>query len=609
MDSVLKVVRFLPLLLLLGALCFLQVLSSEKEMFPFLVAYAALAAAALVAAAAGRLPQAAPRWWCLISTASFGGYLIVRALTSPVPYVARADLYLVLAALTIYVLVSTLLNTPRKRVGLVVGLLLFALVHVVIGATQVIRGGGLSLLIPALETFEQYRTAGRGVGLYVAPSHLAGMLEVVGALGLAIACWSRQPRWFRVCVGYFSATCYVGIIFSGSRGGYVSAAASVLLLAFVSLLLLAGKDWRKLLRFGAVGLALTSLVAGGFWMLLDDVGFGNKLARIADDPGRVDLWRAAIEQWKLQPWFGTGSGTYLFYGREFRAPLMQNDPVDVHNDYLHLLAEYGVAGAGAFLFFFLTHVRRGWLTVAALASRQAASGRAALSDRLALNIGALSALAAYVVHSAVDYNLHIPANALLVACAFGIIAAPGLPQRGRNANAADARVGLRVASAIPAALLLIQCIRFLPGEYFADRARRALWREDLEATVDAGLQALEHERQNPNVYFYLGRALRASAAELGTGEEQVSLYESAIAAFAKAHRLSPLDANYLIEQAQLYDLLGRFEEADRMFALAKNRDPRARYITNEYSVHQELWRQSGSQAAPTPAVHSDNSKK
>jgi tetratricopeptide (TPR) repeat protein len=112
------------------------------------------------------------------------------------------------------------------------------------------------------------------------------------------------------------------------------------------------------------------------------------------------------------------------------------------------------------------------------------------------------------------------------------------------------------------------------------------------------LQALEHEQQNPNIYFYLGRALRASASELTDPEEQVPLYETAIKAQARAQRLAPLDATFPLEQATLYDKLGRFEEAEQMFAIAKARDPRAVYIAQEYRAHQELWEKSKTSAPP-----------
>ena len=596
-DGIRRGAGFLSTALLLSALVFLQVPSSEKDLLPFLLGYAAVAVAGVIVAVAGEFPKVTVDRWCVTSTAAFCGYVVVRALTSPVPYAARADLYLVLTAATVYALVASPLNTPGKRLTLIGALLLFAFVQVVVSATQVIRGGSLSLLIPALETLEQGRVAGRGPGFYVSPSHLAGMLEVVGALGLSVACWSRRSATLRVCAGYLCAACYIGIAFSGSRGGYVAASISILVFATFSLLLLAVAGRRKLFILGGSGLLVALVLGAGMWMLLHEINFAGKLHRIGIDAGRLDLWHAAIEQWKLQPWTGTGSGTYLFYGREFRVPTMQNDPVDVHNDYLHLLAEYGIAGAVAFLFFVGAHLRRAWLAFAALGLRRAAIGAPASSDRLALNIGAVAALAASAVHSIVDYNMHVPANALLIACVFGIIAAPGLAN-DQTIPSTFSSVRLRFGVAIPAAVLLIGCARVLPGEYFADRARTALWDEDPEAAAEFALKALDYERQNPNIYFYLGRALRASAAEIAEPEEQVLLYETAIRAQAKAQSLSPLDAAYPLEQAQLYDKLGRFEEAERMFALAKARDPRANYITREYQAHQELWNKSRTESPP-----------
>ncbi len=590
--------------LLVAALVFLQVLSSQKDLLPFLEAYAAIGIASLIAALAATFPvqAGAAAKSCVLATLIFCGYVVARALTSPVSYVARADLYLVLAALTVYALAVTFLNTPGKRFALVIALLLAGLAHVVVSVAQVIRGGSLSLLIPALQSIEEGSRETRGAGLYVSPNHLAGLLELLGALGLGIACWSRRPAWARVCIGYLAASCYAGVALSGSRGGYLGVAASVLVFALLSLLVLGKAGGRQLLKFSAIGLIVGSLLGVGLWTLLQqNATLTEKLQKIVTDPARLDLWRAAIEQWKLQPWTGTGSGTYLYYGREFRAPTMQMDPVDVHNDYLHLLAEYGLIGAAAFLLFFCAHVWRGWKTFAALGLRRVAAGAPPLSDRLALTIGALSALAAYVVHSAVDYNLHIAANALLVALVFAVLAAPGLVEEERTRSAVP-RLTPRFAVAIPALALLLLCIRHLPGEYFADRARLALWREDSGAAAELALKALEHEGQNPHIYFYLGRALRASAADLADPEEQRPLYETAIKAHAKAQRLAPLDATYPLEQAMLYDKLGRFEQAEQMFARAQARDPRAVYIAQEYRAHQELWDKSRTQSpSPPPA--------
>ena len=601
-HRVARAAGFLLVALLFGALAFLQTTFSQKELLPFLAAYAVIAATALFAAAAVDFPKTAGDRWCLASAVIFCSYVVVRALTSPVVYVARADLYLVLAALTVYALAFTVLNTPGKRLALVIGLLVFALAHVVVSVAQGIRGGSLSLLIPALETFEHAKRAQRATGLAVNGNHLAGLLEVLGALGLGLACWSRRPAWQRVCVGYLAASCYVGVALTGSRGGYLAVVASVIVFALLSFLVLAAAGGRQLLKFGAIGIIVGCLLGLSLWTLSQqNPKVTAKIQNLVVDQSRVALWQAAIEQWKLQPWTGTGSGTYLFYGREFRQPTMQNDPVDVHNDYLHLLAEYGIAAAAAFLLFFVSHLRRGWQTFSTLGRRRVAAGAPPLSDRLALNIGALSAVAAYVVHSAVDYNMHIPGNALLVALVFGIIAAPGLVHDHTQLTRVR-RLAPKLAVGLLGAVLLMACVRLLPGEYFADRARVALWDEDAEGAVESGLKALEYERQNPKIYFYLGRALRASAAELMAPVEQRPFYEAAISAMAAAQRLAPLDATYALEQAILYDKLARFEDAERMFAIARARDPRAQYITQEYRAHQELWKRSEAPPAqPSPA--------
>ena len=144
---------------------------------------------------------------------------------------------------------------------------------------------------------------------------------------------------------------------------------------------------------------------------------------------RIELWRAALKQWHLDPVFGTGAGTYRFYGRQFRSEQVQNDPVDVHNDYLHLLCEYGLVGLAGFLLFFSAHMRQGWRSLSRFVSNSGGGGGALLSTRRALHLGALAAVAAYVVHSALDFNLHIPANAILLAFVFGLLANPGMAHR------------------------------------------------------------------------------------------------------------------------------------------------------------------------------------
>src|SRR5205807_5141528 len=178
---------------------------------------------------------------------------------------------------------------------------------------------------------------------------------------------------------------------------------------------------------------------------------------------RLDLWHAAIEEWKSQPSIGTGSGTYLYYGRMFRTERMQQDPINAHNDYLHLLGEYGAVGGALFLFFLGTHLHGGWRNFQRLGPRRVVVSHNLLSTSLALNLGALGAVAAYIVHSFVDFNLHIPANALLLAFVFGVLANAGIQREKELATVRMPTGWWRLLLPVIGIVLAIQSVRLPPA--------------------------------------------------------------------------------------------------------------------------------------------------
>lgn len=583
---------YFSLALVVGALFFLQVLDDEEDLFRWLCAFSIIALSALIAvffSASRDQADGALNTYCLWASAAFFGYIVLRAVTSPSPYIARPDLYVVVASLVLYGLASRMFGTATQRSAVIVPLLAFGVVHVVFAVVQAAQGGNLSLLVPALGNISE---SSRASGLYANPNHLAGLLEILAVFGLSLTCWSRWPKWVKVVVAYLTGACFLGLALTGSRGGYLGVMASLLVFGVLSLLVLRSAGRPVLLKWGSIGLTLLVAAFGALWLLIDEnVALSGRIEKIVTDESRLGLWQAAIEQWRLQPWIGTGSGTYLFYGRQFRAPSMQMDPVEVHNDYLHLLCEYGIVGAAGFLLFFIAHVRHGWRSFVYLGPDRIASGRSPLSDRLALTIGALSAIAASVVHSAFDYNLHIPANALLLAFVFGIVAAPGLNLRSEKSHSPTV-VLPRYALGVLGAVLLIQCVRLLPGEYYAAQARATLWDEEPAAAAVLANKALRFEQHNPDVYFVLGRALFAHSIEpYLTDEKRSSLLEEALAAFDKAHRLAPLDGTFPLDKGLLLDKLGRFTEAEEMYQLAVLRDPRATHVADKYKFHLELWKQ------------------
>src|ERR1700730_15025937 len=410
-----------------------------------LPAYGLLAAIGLLSVASLRRPKPAPDQLCLVSAAVFFGYVLTRALLSPVAYLARSDIYSVLGGLLVYFFAACIFTGSKQRMFFVFFLLSLALVHVVIGVIQ-FRDGNNFMLIPHLHRYNYER---RASGFYVCPNHLAGLLEVLGVFGLSIGCWSRWPSWAKLIILYGAGVCYFGLAITGSRGGYLSAAASVLVFGAISLILLRQLNSKVYWRVVVLSTALAAMVILGtvFFFQRNDF-LRSRVGTTFDTQNmRVDLWKAAVEQWRLQPVIGTGSGTYLFYGRQFRAESTNKDPVYAHNDYLQLLAEYGLLGAGAFLIFFGAHLYNGWRNFQRLGPKRVVVSTRLLSNALALQIPALPAVIPCVVHSIVDFNLHIPPNALLVSFVFGLIANPGISRENQQPAVTNSGIAWRLVLA------------------------------------------------------------------------------------------------------------------------------------------------------------------
>ena len=584
-----RVGELVSLFLVAGGLLLLQISIAANGLLFFLPCYGLIGVAALIAFGRLRLTSSASRV-CLYTAGLFCGYVALRALTSPASYVARADLYLVLAAVAIYGLTVTGMSSSTRRISLIIALLMFGVCHVLVATIQFGIGHNF-IVTPFLKTLA---VGERARGFYENPDHLAGLLEIIGIFGLSIAWWSRRPGSLKVLIGFLALTAYIGLALTGSRGGYLSAAASLVIFAVLSVVTLRAGGATLFRKYGAIGLiVLTAGLIGGWFLMQQSPAIKRRMTEIVSvDHGRLDLWDASVEQWKLQPLIGTGSGTYLYYGREFRAERMQGDPTVVHNDYLHLLCEYGVIGAMAFLIFFLAHLRYASQTFVRLGPKRLSAGTLPVSDRLALNIGALSATGAYIVHSMVDFNMHVPANALLMAFVFGILADPGRTHHAREPSTNFALIP-RLVTAVVGVVLLFQCIRLLPGEYFAERASIALENEDPDVAVEMATKALVYEQRNPKIYFYLGRALGALGNEKHRSEKRNSYYNAALGAFERAHRLAPLDGFYPLDMAFIYDQMGRFAEAEWMYGVARSRDPRLTMMSELYQAHLEAWKNEG----------------
>jgi O-antigen ligase len=565
------------LTLLCLALVSLEVLGGGVPLTFALPAYALLAVAAIASAARWQHRRKEIDPICGISACLFFGYVIVRILVSPVEYLARGDLYLALAAVVVYAMVAFYITEPRLRLLLVASLLGLGILHTALGLVQAFASDAT----PWLQHLRGYYGT-RASGFYVCPNHLAGFLEVVILFGLSIVVWSRCRYLVKVLTAYACLACLAGLVLTGSRGGYLSLMAGLIVFGVLSL-------WTHGKRVSfmrwplavACLLLIVSVAAGISFVGQQHLPLSERWGRLFETHDvRITLWRGAVMQFGLSPVAGTGAGTYLYYGRLFRPSEISADPVVAHNDFLQFLGEFGALGMTLLAIFLFTQVRHGWRNLRWLREERLADQARLRSDTLAIHIGALSTLAAYMVHSALDFNLHIPANALLLAAVMGMLATQ------TRATVSESPPRRWIVLALPA-LGIWMALAFIPtapAEYYCHRARLAAARGDYPTALALAKTAAASDPRNPQIYRYMGEAQLALGYEAAHAERAPS-FRAAADSLRKAVDLFPQDRDLLAMLGEALDELGHFDEAEQIFARALAWDPNSHQMRFYYGRH------------------------
>jgi O-antigen ligase len=250
-------------------------------------------------------------------------------------------------------------------------------------------------------------------GPYVNHNHYAGLMEMLIAFPLVFALQSQVSiaiRWF---LGFSAIIMAVSVVESGSRGGTIALVCQIVVLMVIG-------HFTKMKR-GAVASLLVMLVAMA--ILLAVVADSAVVARIStlQEPGRSDVtgWRMhlnhdSLAMLRARPILGWGLGAFPTVYPQFRS-FYDDAPIhDAHNDYMQLLAETGVAGGLITAWFLVVLLREGWRNLELSQS---------MWDK-GITTAAIVSVSGILVHSASDFNLHIPANAAIFFVMCAIVAAP-----------------------------------------------------------------------------------------------------------------------------------------------------------------------------------------
>ena len=248
--------------------------------------------------------------------------------------------------------------------------------------------------------FREMRYGGIPFGPYVNRNHFAGFAELVIPVALVPLVLGKVRRERVFAVSLLALLPLGALFLSASRGGIISFAAE---LGLLTLLLILRRAGGKHALAGAVVLLCAFMLVSwlGARQILERFSSMQSLEVTSGKRAsmRVDTWHIFREH----PWTGTGLGTlqtvFPAYESLYDAKIVNHS----HNDYVEALAETGIVGAACCAWF-----------LAALFFHSLR--RLLLQDKsfsAALHLSGLVACTGFLVHSFVDFNLHIPGNALL----------------------------------------------------------------------------------------------------------------------------------------------------------------------------------------------------
>ncbi len=261
----------------------------------------------------------------------------------------------------------------------------------------------------------QFKSVGEPFGPYVNRNHFAGFVELTLPAGLALMVFRGVRREVVPLMCVLTIVPLSAIVLAGSRGGIIG----VVMEMGVLFLLVRS---RRALRGGRVAAAATVAVAA--LAVIAWVGADRAIERFStlspqevSMDRRISMFRGAAHIFFDHPIQGSGLGTLVAVYPRYETAYDGKVVDHAHNDYIEALADTGILGGVcglAFLWLLYRESRKAFVAEQGRFSR-------------GLHAGAMVAASGLLLHSFVDFNLHIPANALLFLLQAGVATSPPLP--------------------------------------------------------------------------------------------------------------------------------------------------------------------------------------
>ena len=512
-----------------------------------------------------------PITWVVIA---FAVYAIARYLTADIEYVARLELIRVLVYAFLFLAILNNLHRQEATYAVSCTLVFLAMAISFYAVYQFLTGS------ERIWHIVNKAYPHRGTGTYICPNHLGGFLEMVLPLGLAYTLTSRLKPVVKVFLGYASLAILAGIAVTGSRGSWVATALSLLL--FFGVLF-----FRRSHRLASLALLVIIVVTGLFFLSRSfelqarfrQLGVPKKV----ENDTRFALWQSALQVWGEDLWWGVGPAHYDYRFSQYRPEAIQKRPFRVHNDFLNTLADWGLVGAGQVAAAWALLGLGVWKTRPFVRAASSDLGGRQNSNKFAFLLGASTGLFAILVHSACDFNMHIPANAILAITMMALVSS--------QLRFATEQYWIRLGvwrKAVGSAILLAGIV-YLGRQGWRQAAEYAPLQQAAAAphfspaAVACLKRAFAVEPMNPQTAWDIGEGLRIQSSEGGRNYRELA--EQGLDWFERSIKLNRWSGSGYLGCGWCLDWLERWAESGPYFDRAAELDPNNYYTVAYVGLH------------------------
>lgn len=288
--------------------------------------------------------------------------------------------------------------------------------------------------------FEDIRHGTQAIGTFVNRNHLAGYLYLTLAAGIGLLLGgidtrAHAPRRWRdhlvnllkfalsprMALRLLLLVMVIALVLTRSRMGNTAFFSALVVLGLVVAVTAPALRWKALMLVASM--VVIDVVVVGQWVGLDRVlqRIDRTAIAIEDQRGEETVESRLDPAWYTwpmvaeRPVFGWGGGSYFVAFPPFKSRdmVLYKDYFDhAHNDYAEIAADTGLVGLALLATLVLATLRRAWQLLTTRGQSTASRGTA---------YAGVMAITCLLLHSVVDFNLQIPANALTITALLAMV--------------------------------------------------------------------------------------------------------------------------------------------------------------------------------------------